>query len=243
MLRVENLYVYHGRVAGIQGVSLEVAPGEIVGLLGANGAGKSTTLGAIAGLYRPRSGRVLFEGGDLQRVQPENVVRKGIALVPENRRIFGHLTVQENLRLGATIRNDAAGVERDIERIFRHFPVLKRLYKSSAGGLSGGEQQQLAIGRALLSNPKLLLLDEPSLGLAPLLVKRVFDVIAELRNEGVTILLAEQYVARTLELADRVYSLSRGQVALAGNAAELRKSTDFETNYLLGLAPARREAS
>jgi branched-chain amino acid transport system ATP-binding protein len=239
MLRVENLQVYYGRVAGIRGVSLEIAAGEIVGLLGANGAGKSTTLGAIAGLVRAQSGRVLFEGEDILRIAPENVVRKGIALVPENRRIFGHLTVQENLRLGATVRTDRAGVERDIQRIFRHFPVLERLYKSSAGGLSGGEQQQLAIGRALLSSPKLLLLDEPSLGLAPLLVKRVFDVIAELRDEGVTILLAEQYVARTLELADRVYSLSRGQVALAGKASDLRGSTDFQTNYLLGLSPGR----
>jgi branched-chain amino acid transport system ATP-binding protein len=237
MLRVENLQVYYGRVAGVRSVSLDVAAGEIVGLLGPNGAGKSTTLGAIAGLVKAHSGTVLFEGENVLRLVPENVVRKGIALVPENRRIFGHLTVQENLWLGATIRSDRAGVEHDVERIFRHFPVLKRLYKSAAGGLSGGEQQQLAIGRALLSSPKLLLLDEPSLGLAPLLVKRVFEVIAELRAEGVTIILAEQYVARTLELADRVYSLSRGQVALSGNAADLRSSTDFETNYLLGLAP------
>ena len=236
MLRVENLEVHYGRVAGIRAVSLEIAKGEIVGLLGPNGSGKSTTLGAIAGMLKATSGRVSFEGKDLLRVAPENVVREGVALVPENRRIFGHLTVQENLRLGATIRTDANAVEQDIQRIFGHFPVLKRLYKSPAGGLSGGEQQQLAIGRALLSSPKLLLLDEPSLGLAPLLVKRVFEVIAELRNEGVTILLAEQYVARTLELADRVYCLSRGQVVLEGKSADLRGSKDFETKYLLGMA-------
>jgi branched-chain amino acid transport system ATP-binding protein len=216
MLRVGNLQVYYGRVAGAERFP-DVAAGEIVGLLGPT-ARQVDDAGAIAGLVKAHAGTVLFESENVLRLAPENVVRRGIALVPENRRIFGHLTVQENLWLGATVRSDRAGVDRDIERIFRHFPVLKRLYKSAAGGLSGGEQQQLAIGRARALQPKLLLLDEPSLGLAPLLVKRVFEVIAELRSEGVTILLAEQYVARTLELADRVYSLSRGQVALAGRA-------------------------
>ena len=243
MLVVEDLHVFYGRVAGVRGVTLEVAEGEIVGLLGPNGAGKSTTLAAIAGLVRARSGRVLLRGENLLRLVPENVVRMGVALVPENRRIFGHLTVQENLQLGATIRSDRAAVEEDVQRVLRRFPVLQRLYKASAGGLSGGEQQQLAIGRALLSRPKLLLLDEPSLGLAPLLVDRVFEAIAELRKEGTTILLAEQYVARTLEVADRVYSLSRGRVAFAGPAAALRDSADFETNYLLGLAPSSAAAS
>jgi branched-chain amino acid transport system ATP-binding protein len=241
MLAVENLTVAYGRVAGARGVSLTVGKGEIVGLLGPNGAGKSSTLGAIAGLVPVQSGAIRLEGRDLRRMPPENIVRAGIALVPENRRIFGHLTVHENLGLGATVRSDRAAVAADMERIFARFPVLQRLAHAPAGGLSGGEQQQLAVARALLSRPKLLLLDEPSLGLAPLLVARVFEVIAELRREGTTILLAEQYVAKTLDLADRVYSLNRGRVAFAGVAAELRHSRHFETAYLLGLAP-RREA-
>jgi branched-chain amino acid transport system ATP-binding protein len=238
VLLIENLVVYYGRVAGVRGVTLEIAAGEIVGLLGPNGAGKSTTLGAIAGLVKPHSGTLRFDGHDLTGMVAENIVRAGIALVPENRRIFANLTVQENLQLGATIRSDREGVRDDTARIFERFPVLERLAGTAAGNLSGGEQQQLAIGRALLSRPKLLLLDEPSLGLAPILVEQVFDAIAELRHEGVTVLLAEQYVARTLELADRVYSLNKGVVAFAGTSAEVRDSTDFETSYLLGLSPA-----
>jgi branched-chain amino acid transport system ATP-binding protein len=238
VLTVENLVVYYGRVAGVRGVTLEVAEGEIVGLLGPNGAGKSTTLGAIAGLVKPHSGRLRFDEHDLTGMAAENIVRAGIALVPENRRIFGNLTVQENLQLGATIRSDRDGVREDMARIFERFPVLERLARTAAGNLSGGEQQQLAIGRALLSRPKLLLLDEPSLGLAPILVERVFEAVAELRDEGVTVLLAEQYVAKTLELADRIYSLNKGAVAFSGTAADVRGSTDFETSYLLGLNPA-----
>jgi branched-chain amino acid transport system ATP-binding protein len=235
MLVVRDLQVYYGRVGALRGVSFEVAKGEIVGLLGPNGAGKSTTLAAIAGLVAPHSGSITLEGRRLIGMPPENVVRNGIALVPENRRIFANLTVQENLQLGATIRTDKDGVKADLERIFERFPVLQRLYRNPAGNLSGGEQQQLAIARALLSRPRLLLLDEPSLGLAPILVDRVFEAIAELRRDGVTVLLAEQYVAMTLELADRIYSLNKGLIAISGTADEIRSSTDFEAQYLLGL--------
>jgi branched-chain amino acid transport system ATP-binding protein len=243
MLAVENLHVQYGRIAAVRGVTLSVGRGEIVALLGPNGSGKSSTLAAIAGLVRPRAGTILLNGADLLRLVPEDIVRQGVALVPENRRIFGHLTVEENLRLGATVRKDREAVQSDTAKILERFTVLQRLYRKPAGGLSGGEQQQLAIARALLSRPKLLLLDEPSLGLAPLLVNRVFEIVADLRREGTTILLAEQYVTRALGLADRVYSLSRGELSFAGTAAELRTSADFEVAYLAGLASRPEHAT
>ena len=242
MLVVENLHVSYGRIAAVRGVSLETPPGTVVALIGPNGAGKSTTLSTIVGLREPREGSITFGGRSLVGLAPEEIVRLGIALVPENRRIFTHLTVAENLQLGTTIRKDRDQVEVDLQRIFTYFPALERLRGSRAGHLSGGEQQQLTIARALLCQPKVLLLDEPSLGLAPLLVELVFETIAELRKEGVTILLAEQFVAKTLELADTVYALNRGVVIAAGTPDEVRSSIDFEEHYLLGLTPGGRPA-
>jgi branched-chain amino acid transport system ATP-binding protein len=238
MLQIENLHVAYGRIAAVRGISLETPPGTIVALIGPNGAGKSTTLSTVVGLRAPQEGSITLEGRSLVGLAPEEIVRLGVALVPENRRIFTHLTVGENLQLGATIRKDRDQVGADLERIYTYFPALKRLHASRAGHLSGGEQQQLAIARALLCRPKVLLLDEPSLGLAPKLVELVFETIAELRKEGVTILLAEQFVAKTLELADTVYALNRGVVIASGTPDEVRTQIDFEEHYLLGLAPA-----
>jgi branched-chain amino acid transport system ATP-binding protein len=240
MLKIENLHVSYGRVDALRGVSLETPPGTVVAIIGPNGAGKSTTLSAVVGLRTPREGSITLDGESLVGLAPEQIVRRGVALVPENRRIFTHLTVRENLQLGTTIRRDRENVAADFDRIYEYFPALQRLHASRAGHLSGGEQQQLAIARALLCKPKVLLLDEPSLGLAPLLVELVFETIAELRDEGVTILLAEQFVAQTLELADTVYALNRGVVIAAGTPDEVRASIDFEEHYLLGLAPGAR---
>jgi branched-chain amino acid transport system ATP-binding protein len=235
MLAIDDLHVNYGRIVAVRGVSLTVEQGEIVGLIGSNGAGKSTTLGSVVGMLAPSSGSIRLDGTALLRRRPEDIVRLGVSLVPENRRIFPALTVAENLQLGAIIRRDREAVRSDVTRMFGYFPVLERLYQTPAGNLSGGEQQQLAIARALLSRPRLLLLDEPSLGLAPLLVNLVFDAIKTLREDGVTILLAEQFVTKTLAVADRVYALSRGRVAISGTPAALRAAGDFDTNYLLGL--------
>jgi branched-chain amino acid transport system ATP-binding protein len=232
MLRVDELHVSYGRVPALRGVSLEVGAGEIVGLVGPNGAGKTTTLSAVFGLIRPDSGSILLEGRSLIGQPPERIVRLGLALVPEGRHIFNTLTVSENLQMGATARRDRTAVRHDLTRLLDRFPVLERYYDSPAGRLSGGEQQQLAIVRALLSRPRLLLLDEPSLGLAPVVIDLVFDALAELREEGVTILLVEQNAARTVELADRSYVLRTGQVALAGARDELQDAADFELAYL-----------
>jgi branched-chain amino acid transport system ATP-binding protein len=222
MLTVQDLHVRYGSVNALKGVSLHVERGEIVGLVGPNGAGKSTLLAAIAGTVKPRSGQVLLDGEPLLSKRPDEVVRLGAALVPEGRRIFSTLTVAENLQLGATVRSDAQDVARDLELLLDRFPVLRRLYRTPAGRLSGGEQQQLAIARALLSRPRLLMLDEPSLGLAPLVVDLVFDTITALRAESdVTVLLVEQNVVRTVEVADRSYVLRTGEVAMesTGDAA------------------------
>ena len=237
MLVIENLHVAYGRITALRGVSLQIPPGTVVALIGPNGAGKSTTLSTVVGLRAPREGSITLDGRPLVGLPPEEIVRLGVALVPENRRIFTHLTVGENLQLGTTIRTDREAVADDMARIYRYFPALERLHRSRAGHLSGGEQQQLAIARALLCRPKVLLLDEPSLGLAPKLVDLVFETIAALRDEGVTILLAEQFVAKTLELADSVYALNRGVVIAAGTPDEVRAAIDFEEHYLLGLSP------
>ena len=232
MLSIEDLHVSYGRVPALKGISLEVDAGEIVGLVGPNGAGKTTTLSTVFGLIRPDSGSILLEGRSLVGEAPERIVRLGVALVPEGRHIFNTLTVSENLAMGATARSDRAGVRRDLAGLLERFPVLERYYDSPAGRLSGGEQQQLAIARALLSRPRLLLLDEPSLGLAPVVIDLVFDVLAELRNEGVTILLVEQNAARAVELADRSYVLRTGEVALAGSRDDLQVAEHLETAYL-----------
>jgi branched-chain amino acid transport system ATP-binding protein len=232
MLSIEKLHVSYGRVPALKGISLEVSAGEIVGLVGPNGAGKTTTLSTIFGLVKPVSGSILLEGRSIVGEPPEKIVRLGMALVPEGRHIFNTLTVAENLAMGATARRDRAAVRADIPNLLGRFPALERYYDSPAGRLSGGEQQQLAIARALLSRPRLLLLDEPSLGLAPVVIDLVFDALAELRDEGVTILLVEQNAARTVELADRSYVLRTGEIALAGARDELSAAEDFESVYL-----------
>jgi branched-chain amino acid transport system ATP-binding protein len=209
-----------------------VDEGEVVGLVGPNGAGKSTTLGAIIGLVPPSDGAIEFRGASLLGVQTETITRKGIALVQEGRHIFATLTVEENLRIGATANSDPSRVAEVREGLLDRFPILRRTYRSAAGKLSGGEQQQLAIARALLAEPRLLLLDEPSLGLAPLVVDLVFETLAEIRREGVTILLVEQNVKRTIEFADRTYVLRAGRIALSGSRAELADIQELETAYL-----------
>jgi branched-chain amino acid transport system ATP-binding protein len=232
VLKIERLHVHYGRIAAVRGISLHVEEGEIVTLVGPNGAGKSTTLLAIVGMARPTSGRITFGSDSLVGESPENIVRRGISLVPEGRRIHATLTVEENLRLGATVRNDRAAVRADLDDVLNRFPILGTYLHNPAGKLSGGEQQQLAIARALLSRPRLLLLDEPSLGLAPLLVDLVFDSLERLRTEGMTILLVEQNAMRAVELADRAYVLRTGTIELEGARDELLEKADFEAAYL-----------
>jgi branched-chain amino acid transport system ATP-binding protein len=233
MLKVNNLSVRYGRVRAVQDLSLEVNEGELVGLVGHNGAGKTTTLMTITGVLKPAAGEIVFDGRRLVGRSPDAILRAGISLVPEGRRIFSRLTVGENLRIGTSIRRDRKRAGEDVKRLLERFPVLERDWGKSGAKLSGGEQQQLAIARALLSSPKLLLLDEPTLGLAPLMVDRVFEILEGLRKDGVTILLVEQNAARTIEIADRTYVMrSGGRVEFQGTAAELAERGDFETAYI-----------
>jgi branched-chain amino acid transport system ATP-binding protein len=233
MLKVNNLSVRYGRVHAVQDLSLEVNEGELVGLVGHNGAGKTTTLMTITGVLKPAAGEIVFGGRRLVGRSPDAILRAGISLVPEGRRIFSRLTVGENLRIGTSIRRDRKRAGEDVKRLLERFPVLERDWAKSGAKLSGGEQQQLAIARALLSSPKLLLLDEPTLGLAPLMVDRVFEILEGLRKDGVTILLVEQNAARTIEIADRTYVMrSGGRVEFQGTAAELAERGDFETAYI-----------
>ncbi|AMX97420.1 ABC transporter ATP-binding protein [Mesorhizobium sp. LMG15046] len=232
MLSVENLEVNFGAVRALKGISLDVHAGEVVALVGANGAGKSTTLRTISGLSRPRGGRIIFDGKPIGGVAPSRIVSLGIAQSPEGRRLFGGLTVADNLRLGACTRTDKDAILRDSERMFMLFPILKQRLKQLAGTLSGGEQQQLALARALMAAPRLLLLDEPSLGVAPLLVRHIFSALAELKRQGMTMLLVEQNITLALDLADRAYVLRTGQVALSGRSAELRDSERVAQAYL-----------
>ena len=231
MLTVEAISVQYGNIRAVRGVSLNVDEGEIVGLLGPNGAGKTTTLSAVGGKHAPTAGRICLAGEDVTKRTPEEMVRRGVALVPEGRHIFGTLSVLENLLIGASIRRDKAAIKADIEVQLERFPVLRRYYKSEAGKLSGGEQQQLAIARALVSRPKLLLLDEPSLGLSPVLVDVIFDTIEQLRNEGLTILLVEQNAARAIEIADRCYVLRTGSVVADAQRGSLT-AEDLGAIYL-----------
>jgi len=218
VLTLENLTVRYGPITALRGLDLVCGPGELVTLVGANGAGKSSTLNAIAGALRPSclKGRILYEGNDIAGLPAEDILRKGVALVPEGRRIFARLTVEQNLTLGATARRDRGEIRADLERELERFPILRQRFKRQAGLLSGGEQQQLAIARALLSRPKLLLLDEPSLGLAPLVVDEIFEVVKELRQEGLAIVLVEQNALRAVRLADRAYLLRNGVIEAAG---------------------------
>ena len=232
LLETKDLTVRYGAVAAVKGVDLRVGEGELVALIGSNGAGKTTTLAAIAGAKRPHAGTVTFEGREIQNRRSAEIARRGIALVPEDRGIFPSLTVDENLRLGSYFHRDGAEVERMRKDLFERFPILKQRDDQGAGTLSGGEQQQLAIARALLTRPRLLMLDEPSLGLSPTLVDRMFEIIQQLHREGTTILLVEQNVTRALDIADRVYVLVTGEMTGSGTPEEIRSSFDIESAYL-----------
>ena len=233
LLKVDHIHVYYGAIHAIKGISFEVNQGEIVTLIGANGAGKSTTLNTISGLLKSSTGSVTFMDKDLGKVPAHKIVSKGLALVPEGRRVFLQMTVQENLEMGAYTRG-ARVPESDLEKVFEQFPRLKERRKQVAGTLSGGEQQMLAMGRALMSNPKLLMLDEPSMGLAPILVEQIFDIIRELHKSGTTILLVEQNAQAALSVADRGYVLETGKIVTSGTGAELLSSPAIKKAYLGG---------
>lgn len=234
MLRIADLNVYYGAIHALKGISLEVHQGEIVTLIGANGAGKSTTLRTISGLIAPKSGAVDFEGQGIAGLGAHDIVRRGISQVPEGRRIFADMTVLENLELGAFIRNDKDGIASDMEMVFTRFPRLKERISQQAGTLSGGEQQMLAMGRALMSRPRLLLLDEPSMGLAPLLIKEIFSIIVDINKAGTTILLVEQNANMALSIASRAYVLETGRITLSGSAKDLAASEEVRKAYLGG---------
>lgn len=234
MLKVEGINVYYDQIHAIKNVSFEIKEGEMVALLGANGAGKTTILKTISGLLKPRTGKIFYKGEDITNLEGFKSVRKGISHSPEGRQIFSRLTVLENLLMGAYIKDRKFDLQEDIEHIYSLFPVLKERAKLIAGALSGGEQQMLAIGRALMSKPKLLLLDEPSLGLAPLLVQKIFEVIQELRDEKITVFLVEQNAYKALEVADRAYVLETGSVKLQGTAKDLLNDPEVQNAYLGG---------
>jgi branched-chain amino acid transport system ATP-binding protein len=231
MLEVEDLHVYYGEIHALKGVSLRVAQGEIVALLGNNGAGKTTTLKTVSGLLRPRRGRVLLEGRPIHALPPHEIVACGIAHSPEGRKIFNRLTVTENLDMGAYLRGDSS-VRDDVDRIFSLFPRLRERRLQVAGTLSGGEQQMLAMGRALMARPRILLLDEPSMGLAPILVEQIFETVSDINRQGTTILLVEQNAAIALSVAHRGYVLETGSIALTGEAAVLSAHPDVQRAYL-----------
>ena len=233
MLNIADLTVAYGRVTAVKDLSIDVNEGEFVGLVGRNGAGKTTTLSSVVGSCRPAAGTITFDGVPLDGASPDAILRRGVALVPEGRRIFARLSVAENLKIGAMARRDRGAVARDLRGLLERFPVLAANLEKSGAQLSGGEQQQLAIARALMSAPRLLLLDEPTLGLAPLMVDRVFEILEQLHRDGITILLVEQNAARTIEAADRTYVLrTGGQVQFHGTASQLSARGDFETAYI-----------
>ncbi|AWO74878.1 MULTISPECIES: ABC transporter ATP-binding protein [Geobacillus] len=234
MLKVEAIDVFYGNIHALKGVSLEVNKGEIVTLIGANGAGKTTLLKTISGLLRPKNGDIVYEGASIAGKAAQTIVKQGISHVPEGRRVFANMTVEENLELGAFLRKDKEGIQQDFAKVFQLFPRLEERRKQLAGTLSGGEQQMLAIGRALMARPKLLLLDEPSMGLAPLLVKTIFRIIQEINESGTTILLVEQNAHMALSIAHRAYVLESGRVVLSGTASELQASEQVKQAYLGG---------
>jgi branched-chain amino acid transport system ATP-binding protein len=236
VLRLDDVHARYGAIVALRGVSIEVGKGDLVALVGANGAGKSTLLSTIAGVLRPHRGAIEFRDKSLVGLVPETIVRRGVAMVHEKREIFPVLTVEENLRLGAYIRKNRAEYLEDLDRMFALFPILQERLHQAAGTLSGGEQQQLAIARALMSHPDLLMLDEPSLGLAPKIVEQVFELILHLHEGGMTILLVEQNVAQSLAIADRAYVLNMGAVQAAGTPDELREHVDMASVYLGGAA-------
>ena len=232
MLELKNLQVYYGGIHALQGISLEVPDGKIVSLIGANGAGKSTTLNSIVGLVKPRDGSIAWNGQELTNISTKHIVSQGVVLVPEGRRIFPNLTTWENITLGAYYRNDKAEIEKDREMIYELFPILKERARQNAGTLSGGEQQMLAVARGLMSRPKLFMLDEPSLGLAPLIVKAIFDTILKINAEGTTVLLVEQNARAALKIADYAYVLETGRITLAGTGKELLGDARVKEAYL-----------
>ena len=232
LLTVNQIQAYYGRVRALHNVSLQVAEGSVVALLGSNGAGKTTTLRVISGLLKPTQGYCEFDGKRIERMRPDQLVRAGIAHVPEGRQLFPELTVRENLRLGAYTRSNTKSVEQDMQHVFKYFPRLQERLKQRAGTLSGGEQQMLAIGRALMCKPRLLLLDEPSLGLAPLLVKEIFQIIGEIRAAGTTVVLVEQNVHMALNVADHAYLLETGRVVLNDSSTALRQREEVRRAYL-----------
>ena len=234
MLKVDNIDVYYGAIHAIKGISIEVPKGEIVTLVGSNGAGKSTTLRTISGLMKPKNGTILFEDKNIVGVPAHKIVGMGLCQVPEGRHVFANMSVMENLELGAYLRNDKDGIARDLEDVFKKFPRLLERKDQISGTLSGGEQQMLAMGRALMSRPRLLLLDEPSMGLAPLLVKEIFNIIKEINESGTTVLLVEQNANMALSIADKAYVLEAGRIALAGTAQELASSEAVRKAYLGG---------
>lgn len=234
MLEIKNLQVYYGAIHALKGINFRLDEGEIVALIGANGAGKSTTLNSISGLQRPKSGEILFEGQALTQVPPQLIVRKGIIQVPEGRKIFSKLTVMENLEMGAFTSNDRVQFQKDVEATYVRFPRLKERYKQLGGTLSGGEQQMLAIARGLMAHPRLMLLDEPSMGLSPILVEQIFDIIRDINRQGTSILLVEQNAQMALSIANRGYVMETGKVVLEGPADDLLNDPMVQAAYLGG---------
>lgn len=234
MLTIKDINVYYGAIHALKCISVDVKEGQIVTLIGANGAGKSTTLRTISGLLRPKSGEIVFEGKNIAAMPAQDIVKQGLSQVPEGRRVFANMTVLENLELGAYTRSDSAGIAEDMDVVFKRFPRLYERKAQLAGTLSGGEQQMLAMGRALMSRPRLLLLDEPSMGLAPLLVKEIFSIIKEINQTGTTILLVEQNAHMALSIANYAYVLETGRITIEGPAAELSQSEEIRKAYLGG---------
>jgi branched-chain amino acid transport system ATP-binding protein len=234
VLALSDLQCSYGKVAAVRGLSLEVKQGELASLIGANGAGKTTALRAISGIVRPAGGRIQFEGEDITRASPRRVLEMGIAHCPEGRRVFPYMSVRENLEMGCFLRKDRAGIDADLRRMFERFPVLAERREQAAGTLSGGEQQMLAISRALMSRPKLVLFDEPSLGLAPNIVERTFEIIQRIRADGVTVVMVEQNAAAALELSDRAYVLEQGRATLSGTGEALLRDPHVQKAYLGG---------
>jgi branched-chain amino acid transport system ATP-binding protein len=234
MLKISDIDVFYDKIHAIKGISFEVKEGEIVTLIGANGAGKTTILKTISRLLSPSEGVILYNDIDLNEIQPHQMVDMGMAHVPEGRRIFAQMTVLENLQMGAFIRKDQRDIQLDLEKIFKKFPRLEERKSQLAGTLSGGEQQMLAMGRALMSRPKIILLDEPSMGLAPILVDEIFNIIKEINDDGTTVLLVEQNANRALHIADRAYVLETGKIIMEGNASELLNDDNIKSAYLGG---------
>ncbi len=234
MLQVKNLCVSYGAIKALKGISFDVEKGEIISLIGSNGAGKTTTLHSVSNIIRKQSGSVFFEGEDISDMSADKIVARNLIQVPEGRRVFANLTVRENLELGAYLRKDKAEIARDMEKVFSLFPRLKERVRQAAGTLSGGEQQMLAMGRAIMSKPRLLLLDEPSMGLAPILVDEIFEIIKRINADGTTILLVEQNAYKALSIADRAYVLETGEIKKSGLASDLIKDESVKAAYLGG---------